>query len=79
MSPIVLIREKTSDLRLCIDFRELNKLLVKDNYPLPNIEDLIDSLYGKKYFSLIDLKNGFYHVYMAKESVKYIAFTTPFG
>lgn len=42
-SPIVLVRKKTGDLRLCIDYRELNKLLLRDNYPLPNIEDLIDS------------------------------------
>lgn len=58
-SPIILIRKKTGDIRLCVDFRELNKLLVKDNFPLPNIEDLIDSLHEKKYFSLLDLKNTY--------------------
>lgn len=78
-SPIVLVRKKTGDLRLCIDYRELNKSLVKDNYPLPNIEDLIDSLYEKKYFSKLDLKNGFYHIRMSDESIKYTAFATPFG
>lgn len=77
-SPIVLVRKKTGDLRLCIDYRELNKLLVKDNYPLPNIEDLIDSLHGKKYFSKLDLRNGFY-IKMSDESIKYTAFATPFG
>lgn len=78
-SPIVLVRKKTGDIRLCIDFRELNKLLVRDNYPLPIIEDLIDSLYGKKYFTIFDLKDGFYHIKLAEDSVKYTAFTTPFG
>ena len=78
-SPIVLVRKKTGDIRLCVDFRELNKLLVKDNYPLPNIEDLIDSLYGKKYFTIFDLKDGFYHIKLAEESIKYTAFTTFFG
>lgn len=78
-SPIVLVRKKTGDLRLCIDYRALNKLLVGDNYPLPNIEDLIDSLCGKKYFSKLDLKNGFYHIRVSDESIKYTAFATPFG
>ena len=57
----------------------MNKLLVKDNYPIPNIEDLIDSLYGKKYFTIFDLKDGFYHIRLAENSIKYTAFTTPFG
>lgn len=78
-SPIVLVRKKTGDLRLCIDYRELNKMLLRDNYPLSNIEDLIESLYNKKYFSRLDLKNGFYHIKVTEESVKYTAFTTPFG
>lgn len=78
-SPIVLLKKKTGDLRLCVDFRELNKLLISDNYPLPNIEDLLGSLHEKKYFSTLDLKDGFYHVRMAEESVKYTAFTMVFG
>ncbi|KAL0117618.1 hypothetical protein PUN28_008773 [Cardiocondyla obscurior] len=78
-SPVVLVRKKTGDIRLCVDFRELNKLLIKDNYPLPNIEDLIDSLYNKKYFTKLDLKYGFYHIKMSKDSVKYTAFVTPLG
>lgn len=60
----MLIKKRTGDFRLCIDFCELNKSLVRDNYSLPIIEDLIDSLSGKKYFSKLDLKNGFYHVRM---------------
>lgn len=54
---LVLVRKKTGDLRLCIDFRELNKQLVRDNYQLPNIEDTLDSLYEKKYFTTLDFKN----------------------
>lgn len=75
----MLLRKKTGELRLCIDFRELNKLLVRDNYPLPNVEDLLDSLHGKRYFTILDLKDGFYHVRMAEESIKYTAFITVFG
>lgn len=72
----MLVRKKMRELRLCIDYRELNKLLVRDNYPLPNIEDLIDSLHEKKYYTKLDLKNGFYHIRMSKESIKYTAFMT---
>lgn len=66
-------------MRLCIDYRELNKITARDNYPLPVIKDQIDSLRGKRYFSLLDLKDGFHHVLMSKDSVKYTAFVTPFG
>lgn len=78
-SPIVLVQKKNGELRLCIDYQKLNKLLIRDNYPLPIIEDLIDLLQGKKYFSRLDLRNGFYHIRMATESIKYTAFTTPFS
>lgn len=63
-SPIVLIKKKTGDTRLCIDYRELNKITVKDNFTAPLIDDQINGLKNKKYYSLIDLKNGFHHVRM---------------
>ncbi|XP_076660892.1 uncharacterized protein LOC143364412 [Halictus rubicundus] len=78
-SPIVLVKKKNGELRMCVDFRELNKILVRDNYPLPLIEDHLDIVGGKKYFSLIDLKDGFFHVHMAKDSCKYTSFVTPLG
>jgi len=55
----------------------LNKITARDNYPLT--EEQIDALHGKRYFTLLDLKDGFYHVYMDKDSIKYTAFITPFG
>lgn len=58
-SPIVLVRKKTGDLRLCIDYRELNKITIKDNFPSPLIDDQIDKLKTKIYFSHIDLKMNF--------------------
>lgn len=78
-SRTVLVRKKDGRMRLCIDYRELNKITAKDNYPLPIIEDQIDSLRGKRYFSLLDLKDGFHHVHMSEDSIKYTAFVTPFG
>jgi hypothetical protein len=78
-SPIVLVKKKTGDLRLCIDFRTLNKQVVKDRYPLPFIDDQIDKLRGKKYFTKLDLKNAFYHLKLSPDSTKYTSFVTPFG
>ncbi|KAL4149769.1 hypothetical protein QTP88_003637 [Uroleucon formosanum] len=78
-SPIVLVRKKTGDLRLCVDYRELNKITVKDNFPAPLIDDQIDKLKNKKYFSLLDLKNGFHHVKMNEASIPFTSFVTPLG
>jgi len=78
-SPIVLTRKKNGEIRMCIDFRALNKLMVRDNYPLPLIEDQLDMLRDKKFFSKLDLKDGFYHVAMAPDSIKYTSFITPLG
>jgi len=78
-SPIVLVRKKTGDLRLCIDFRELNKITIRDNFPTELVDDNIDRLQNKKYFSVLDLKDGFHHVEMHKESIKFTSFVTPLG
>lgn len=79
VSPIILVKKKNGEFRLCVDYRVLNKVLRRDNYPLPLIEDQIDVLRDKKYFSILDLKDGFFHIKISAESVKYTAFTTPFG
>jgi len=78
-SRTVLVKKRDGRTRLCIDYRELNKITAKDNYPLPIIEDQIDSLRGKRYFSLLNLKDGFHHIRMSRNSIKYTTFVTPFG
>lgn len=79
-SPIVLVRKKNTDkLRLCVDYRELNKITIRDHYPIPLIDDHLDSLRSKSYFSCLDLKSGFHHVQVAPSSVKYTSFITPLG
>lgn len=78
-SPIVLVRKRNGDMRLCVDYRELNSITVKDNFPTPLIDDHLDRLRNKKYFSTLDLKNGFYHVRMDENSIKYTSFITPLG
>ncbi|XP_039313505.1 uncharacterized protein LOC120359576 [Solenopsis invicta] len=77
--PIVLVRKKDGESRLCVDYRELNRITVKDNFPTPLIDDHLDSLRGKSYFSRFDLRNGFHHVKVADGSVKYTSFVTPLG
>lgn len=78
-SPILLVKKKDGSDRMCVDYRALNKLLEKDRYPLPLIEDQIDRLGKAKYFISIDMKNGFHQIPVSPESVKYTAFVTPSG
>lgn len=78
-SPIVLVRKKSGDLRLCVDYRAINKLTIRDNYPVPLIDDCIEYLDGKKCFSLLDLKSGFHQVFMEEKSIPYTSFVTPQG
>lgn len=62
-----------------MDYRPINKKLVRDRYPLPNIDEQIDALQGGKLFTVLDLANGYFHIPMAKESIKYTAFITTSG
>ena len=78
-SPIVLVKKKSGELRLCLDFRELNKLVVRDRYPLPLIDDQLDSLKNKRFFTKLDLQSAFHHVKLTDDSTKYTAFVTPMG
>lgn len=78
-SPIVLAKKRNGELRMCVDFRKLNKVTTRDHFPLPLIEDQLDLLEGKKYFTTLDLKDGFFHVKMHEDSIKYTSFVTPFG
>ncbi|XP_076660149.1 uncharacterized protein LOC143363456 [Halictus rubicundus] len=78
-SPIVLTKKKNGEIRMCVDFRTLNKITIRDNFPLPLIEDQLDLLEGKKYFTTLDLKDGFFHVKMHEDSIKFTSFVTPFG
>lgn len=64
---------------MCVDYRGLNKVTIRDNYPLPLIEDCIEYLEGKTLFTVLDLKSGFHHVTIHEDSIKYTAFVTPNG
>ena len=62
MAPLVLVRKKSGDLRLCVDYRELNKRMVKDAYPLPRPDEAQDRLAGSAVFSSLDLRNGYWQL-----------------
>jgi len=61
-SPILLVKKKTGDVRMCVDYRELNKKTIPDKYPLPRIDDQLDRLYTNNYYTSLDLFSGYYQV-----------------
>ena len=72
---VVLVRKKDGGLRFCIDFCWLNSRTKKDAYPLPWMQETMESMVGTRFFSTMDLKSGFWQVKMAKDSQQYTAFT----
>ena len=78
-SGIVLARKKSGDLRLCVDYRLLNKKTVKDAYPLPRIEETLDFMAGSKVYSVVDLRKAYAQVGVAEQDIHKTAFTTPMG
>jgi hypothetical protein len=78
-SPILFVKNKYGTLRLCIEFRRLNKSIVKNKYPLPRINDLFDQLRGENTFSKIDLRSRSHHVRIKKEDINKTTFRTRYG
>lgn len=76
-SPVLLVKKKDGTDRMCVDFRALNKIVDKERYPLPLIEDQLDRLGKCRYFISIDMKNGFHQIPVTEDSIKYTAFVTP--
>ena len=66
-------------MRMCINYRELNKLTVKNRYPLPRIDDLFDQLQGSKFYSKIDLRSGYHQLRVREQDVPKTAFRTRYG
>lgn len=78
-APVVFATKADGSLRLCVDYRELNKLTRKNRYPLPRIDDLFDQLIGAKVFSQLDLATEFHQLRVAEDSIPKTAFRTPDG
>ncbi|KAG1136361.1 hypothetical protein G6F37_012077 [Rhizopus arrhizus] len=78
-APVILVKKKNGDYRMVIDYRKLNAKTKKDSYPLPRIDDLLDTLGKAKIFSALDMRSGFHQVPLEEASKDFTAFTTKYG
>ena len=78
-APVLFVKKKDGSLRLCIDYRELNKVTIRNQYPLPRIDDLFDQLSGARVFLKIDLRSGYHQLKILLEDVPKTAFRTRYG
>ncbi|KAL6491410.1 hypothetical protein MHYP_G00017550 [Metynnis hypsauchen] len=78
-SPIVVVRKKNGTVRMCIDYRLLNSRTVPDQYTTPCIEDALNALTGSQWFSVLDLRSGYYQIAMSEEDKEKTAFLCPLG
>ncbi|GKB21619.1 putative reverse transcriptase domain-containing protein, partial [Tanacetum coccineum] len=75
-APILFVKKKDGSMRMCIDYRELNKVTLKNVYPLPRIDDLFDQLQGTRWFSKIDIRSGYHQLKVQEEDILKTAFRT---
>ena len=78
-APVLFASKKDGGLRFCVDYRALNKLTVKNSYPLPRIDEILDDLSSARYFSVIDLRSGYHQMRIAESDIPKTAFNTKFG
>nr|GEV28109.1 putative reverse transcriptase domain-containing protein [Tanacetum cinerariifolium] len=78
-APVLFVKKKDRSFRMCIDYRELNKLTIKNRYPLPRIDDLFDQLQGLQYFSKIDLRSGYHHLRVHEDDIPKTTCRTRYG
>ncbi|GJU56296.1 putative reverse transcriptase domain-containing protein [Tanacetum coccineum] len=78
-APVLFVKKKDGSFRMCIDYRELNKLTIKNRYPLPRIDDLFDQLQGSCVYSKIDLRSGYHQLCIREEDIPITAFRTWYG
>jgi hypothetical protein len=78
-TPVLFVKKKDGSMRMCINYQELNKVMIKNRYPLPRIDDLLDQLQGARVFSKVDLRSGYHQVRVKEEDIPKIDFRTRYG
>ncbi|KAG7667409.1 hypothetical protein KSW81_001140 [Nannochloris sp. 'desiccata'] len=78
-APVIFVPKQDGTLRMCVDYRALNKITIKDKFPLPKMDELLNCLEGARYFSKIDLKSAYYQVRVKEEDIPKTAFNTRYG
>jgi hypothetical protein len=78
-APVLFVNEKDGSRRMCVDYRSLNEVTIKNKYPLPRIEDLFDQMRGAKVFSKIYLRSGYHQLKIRTEEIPKTTFTTRYG
>lgn len=78
-APVLFVKKKDNSMRMCVDYRSLNEVTIKNKYPLPRIDDLFDQLKGASVFSKIDLRSGYHQLKIRPEDIPKTAFTTRYG
>ncbi|GKD99546.1 putative reverse transcriptase domain-containing protein [Tanacetum coccineum] len=77
--PVLFVKKKDGSFRMCIDYRELNKLTIKNGYPLPRIDDLFDQLQGSSVYSKIELRSSYHQLRVRDKDIPKTAFRTRYG
>jgi hypothetical protein len=78
-APVVIVRKHDQSIRLCVDYRQLNKKTIRDAYPLPRTEEALDTLHGTKYYTSLDLSQGYYQVATDERDIHKTAFRVGTG
>ena len=78
-APVLIAKKKDKTLRLCIDYRQLKRVTIKNRYPLPRIDDLFDQLRGARFYVKIDLRTGYHQLRVRETDIPKTAFRTRYG